>query len=344
MQVHLTQKISPPPPPPPPTATIPSNGSSLFSSSLIPPPSTTILPSSSASSQPVMPAVYPSISSSSSIPIPQSSSFSSSSSIPIPQSPSFSSSSSIPIPQSSSSSMPLSTSSLPLSPPQSRPSSIQLSYSLPVPSCSSSRPSSIQVSSTPISSDRQSVTPTITETSESGSEKPQPESNKSKDYSQYKTVNELLECLGLQEYEGDFAQLPVVEVSELFMIKEDKLKTFMKFGHRKRLIDTLCQIDPLYSFLTLIDHHDYYEKFKDLGFDSIWSLLGITKECQSVFELNDEEMDHLLEKKEKFMKDNTPDIDNMKELIGLKEDSDSEPILCIFFSEETATRLKNVII
>ena len=319
-----------PPPPPPPTATIPSNGSSLFSSSLIPPPSTTILPSSSASSQPVMPAVYPS--------------FSSSSSIPIPQSPSISSSSSIPIPQSSSSSMPLSTSSLPLPPPQSRPSSIQLSSSLPVPSCSSSRPSSIQVSSTPISSDRQSVTPTITETSESGSEKPQPESNKSKDYSQYKTVNELLECLGLQEYEGDFAQLPVVEVSELFMIKEDKLKTFMKFGHRKRLIDTLCQIYPLYSFLTLIDHHDYYEKFKDLGFDSIWSLLGITKECQSVFELNDEEMDHLLEKKEKFMKDNTPDIDNMKELIGLKEDSDSEPILRIFFSEETATRLKNVII
>ena len=44
------------------------------------------------------------------------------------------------------------------------------------------------------------------------------------------------------------------------------------------------------------------------------------------------------------MKDNTPDIDNMKELIGLKEDSDSEPILRIFFSEETATRLKNVII
>ena len=104
----------------------------------------------------------------------------------------------------------------------------------------------------------------------------------------------------------------------------------MKFGHRKRLIDTLCQIDPLYSFLTLIDHHDYYEKFKDLGFDSIWSLLGITKECQSVFELNDEEMDHLLEKKEKFMKDNTPDIDNMKELIGLKEDSDSEFLVYTF--------------
>lgn len=334
LQVHLTQKTSPPPPPPTLTTTKLSDSSSLVNNTLIPPPppQATIIPSSFQSTTTAVPSF---ISPSSSNPLSQ-----------LPASSQLPSSSSLPIP------------SLP-----ARPLSMQLSSSFTAPSCSPSRPSSIQInpsSSSPYPSqcytptqasstlnppDRQSLTPVITETPQSVPEKPQPEEkSQSKDYSQCKTVNELLECLGLQEYETNFAQLPVVEVRELFNIEEDKLKTFMKFGHRKMLLETLRQIDPLHSFLVFIGHLDYYDKFKELGFDSIWSLLGITKECQKVFKLNDEEMNQLLEKKEIFMKDNTPDIDNMKEFVDLKEDLDSKPILRILFSEETTTRLTEVII
>lgn len=224
----------------------------------------------------------------------------------------------------------------PLISPVKAPSPPPLPKEIPILSVSS-RPSSVQL--TPVISleNRNSIIePEIMEKQQSV------ELSDSTDLSECKTVDELLDRTGMQEYKENFAKLNCVSIHDLFDLNEEELKEFMKFGHRKKLLEIRRQIDPLYSFLTDISHLEYYASFKELGFDSIWSIMGITKSCQEKLGLSDEEMTELLEKKETFVENNKPDVDNCRELMDLKEDSNSEPILTMLFSEETADRLIKV--
>lgn len=208
---------------------------------------------------------------------------------------------------------------------------------LSAPTPSSSRPASVQLVPPITLENRTSTTePEMLEKQQSG------DMSDSTDLSECKTIDELLDRTGMQEYKEDFAKLNCVSIHDLFELNEEELKEFMKFGHRKKLLEIRRQIDPLYSFLTDISHLEYYNNFKELGFDSIWSIMGITKDCQEKLGLSDETMNELLEKKEAFGENNKPDVDNCRELMDLKEESNSKPILTMLFSDETADRLIKV--
>ena len=52
----------------------------------------------------------------------------------------------------------------------------------------------------------------------------------------------------------------------------------MKFGHRKRLAEMLRQLDCLSTFLSEIGLESHKTQLKELGFESIWSILGVHPE------------------------------------------------------------------
>ena len=64
----------------------------------------------------------------------------------------------------------------------------------------------------------------------------------------------------------------------------------MKFGHRKRLAEMLRQLDCLSTFLSEIGLESHKTQLKELGFESIWSILGVNPEYAERMGLTDEEM------------------------------------------------------
>lgn len=72
----------------------------------------------------------------------------------------------------------------------------------------------------------------------------------------------------------------------------------LKFGHRKRLMDLIHRLDCLGTFLESIHLLSHKKHLLDLGFDSVWSLLGVKKEYAETMGLTEEEMDAFLKGQE----------------------------------------------
>lgn len=162
------------------------------------------------------------------------------------------------------------------------------------------------------------------------------------DLTDCKTVEDLLNRLGFQEYTESFAKLNCVMVDDLYRVSEKQMKDFMKFGHRIKLCEVLRQLDPLFSFLSSLGWLDRYEQFEQLAFMSIWSILAITRDCRETLGLADEEMEELVKARDAFEESKKTELINCPTLMDLKEESDSKPILLMLFSEETTDRLIHV--
>ncbi len=72
----------------------------------------------------------------------------------------------------------------------------------------------------------------------------------------------------------------------------------LKFGHRKRLMDLIHRLDCLGTFLESIHLLSHKKHLLDLGFDSVWSLLGVKREYAETMRLTEEEMDAFLKGQE----------------------------------------------
>ena len=86
--------------------------------------------------------------------------------------------------------------------------------------------------------------------------------------------------------------------SDLFAVNEEDFKEMgMKFGHRKRLVEMLRLLDCLSTFLSEIGLEDHKAQLKQLGFESIWSILGVEPEYAETMHLTQEEMSRWMEHK-----------------------------------------------
>lgn len=72
----------------------------------------------------------------------------------------------------------------------------------------------------------------------------------------------------------------------------------VKFGHRKRLVELLGNSDCLRQFLGRIGLAERVEEFRELGFESVWSLLGVDASYTEKMRLTEEEMRRWLREKE----------------------------------------------
>ena len=61
----------------------------------------------------------------------------------------------------------------------------------------------------------------------------------------------------------------------------------LKFGHRKRLMDLIHRLDCLGTFLESIHLLSHKKHLLDLGFDSVWSLLGVQREYAETMRLTE---------------------------------------------------------
>lgn len=86
---------------------------------------------------------------------------------------------------------------------------------------------------------------------------------------------------------------------DLYALSEDDFKTMgVKFGHRKRLVELLGDSDCLRKFLDRIGLSEREEALRELGFESVWSLLGVDAAYTEKMGLTEDEMRRWLVEKE----------------------------------------------
>lgn len=157
------------------------------------------------------------------------------------------------------------------------------------------------------------------------------------------SIRDFLSAVGLQEYIESFDAAHIVDTKDMFKLSEDDFKRLgVKFGHRKRLIEVLASIDPLYSFLQDAKLMDKYKRFKELGFDNIWSLMGIQESYQEKLELTKEEMDRVIASRNALMESSKSTLEKLPELQRITDSTESKPILMLIFSSERADSIISV--
>ena len=157
------------------------------------------------------------------------------------------------------------------------------------------------------------------------------------------TVRDFLTAVGLQEYIEPFEAAHVVNIKDMFKFSEEGFKKLgVKFGHRKRLIEVLASIDPLYSFLQEGKLMDKYDRFKELGFDNIWSLMGIQESYQEKLGLTKEEMERAITSRNLLIESSKSMIEKLPELQRITDSTESKPILMLIFSSERADSVISV--
>ena len=157
------------------------------------------------------------------------------------------------------------------------------------------------------------------------------------------TVVDFLTLYGMMEYEEVFHENRIETVDDLLYATEENFKNMnVKFGHRKKMLKLLCLMDVLYNFLQKAGVIKSYPRMKDMGFDNVWCLLGITESCREKLEFTEEEMARVMEVREELEEEKKDELEKLPELADLNANTDSKPILCLLFSEEKAEQLMDV--
>ena len=145
------------------------------------------------------------------------------------------------------------------------------------------------------------------------------------------------------EYEELFRANHLETMEDLLNATEaDFRRMKVKFGHRKKILELLCMMDVLYSFLQKAELISHYRAMKELGFDNVWCLLGIEESCREKLGFTEEEMKKVMEVRAKLEEAKMGELEKLPELADLSDNTDSKPILCLLFSEEKAEQLMDV--
>lgn len=158
-----------------------------------------------------------------------------------------------------------------------------------------------------------------------------------------RTVADFLGLCGMLEYEELFRANHLETMEDLLNATEaDFRRMKVKFGHRKKILELLCMMDVLYSFLQKAELISHYRAMKELGFDNVWCLLGIEEGCREKLGFTEEEMKKVMEARAKLEEAKMGELEKLPELADLSDNTDSKPILCLLFSEEKAEQLMDV--
>ena len=96
---------------------------------------------------------------------------------------------------------------------------------------------------------------------------------------------------------------------DLYALSEEDFKTMgVKFGHRKRLVELLGDSDCLRQFLGRIGLAEREESLRALGFESVWSLLGVNASYTEKMGLSEDEMRRWLCEKEGLVIEKRADL------------------------------------
>ena len=72
----------------------------------------------------------------------------------------------------------------------------------------------------------------------------------------------------------------------------------IKFGHRKKMIGEINKMNRFATFLKITDLESHKDELVQLGFKSMWSVLGVKREHAAKMNLTEEEMDRWLKQQE----------------------------------------------
>lgn len=157
------------------------------------------------------------------------------------------------------------------------------------------------------------------------------------------STREFLRALGLTEYVDTFESVGLLDTHALMRLSEDDFRAMgVKFGHRKKLIEVLSKMDPLYAFLQEGGLMAHYETFKEMGFDNIWSLMSIQESHRERLGLSEEEMQLVLKRRDALVESSKSAIERIPELQKVTDSSESKPILLQIFSSERADEVISV--
>lgn len=157
------------------------------------------------------------------------------------------------------------------------------------------------------------------------------------------STREFLRALGLTEYVDTFESAGLLDTHALMRLSEDDFRAMgVKFGHRKKLIEVLSKMDPLYAFLQEGGLMAHYETFKEMGFDNIWSLMSIQESHRERLGLSEEEMQLVLKRRDALVESSKSAIERIPELQKVTDSSESKPILLQIFSSERADEVISV--
>lgn len=157
------------------------------------------------------------------------------------------------------------------------------------------------------------------------------------------STREFLRALGLTEYVDTFESAGLLDTHALMRLSEDDFRAMgVKFGHRKKLIEVLSKMDPLYAFLQEGGLMAHYETFKEMGFDNIWSLMSIQESYRERLGLSEEEMQLVLKRRDALVESSKSTIERIPELQKVTDSSESKPILLQIFSSERADEVISV--
>lgn len=157
------------------------------------------------------------------------------------------------------------------------------------------------------------------------------------------STREFLRALGLAEYTEAFESAGLHDTHALMRLSEDDFRAMgVKFGHRKKLIEVLSKMDPLYAFLQEGRLMAHYETFKEMGFDNIWSLMGVQESHRERLGLSEEEMQQVLKSRDALVESSKSVIERIPELQKVTDSSESKPILRQIFSDERADEVISV--
>lgn len=159
----------------------------------------------------------------------------------------------------------------------------------------------------------------------------------------FQSVSEFLNALGMAEYLDVLSSHGVETVADMFQFSEEDLKMLgVKFGHRKKLIEIMTNTDELYRFLSGVQLLGHYKELAELGFDSMWSLMGISEEYREKMGLSEEEMQRVIQARDALIEEKKSEIDALPEFKDLKGSSSSKPVLSLMFSDARADMLMDV--
>ena len=86
----------------------------------------------------------------------------------------------------------------------------------------------------------------------------------------------------------------------------------------------------------------HYETFKEMGFDNIWSLMGVQESHRERLGLSEEEMQQVLKSRDALVESSKSVIVRIPELQKVTDSSESKPILRQIFSDERADEVISV--
>lgn len=75
----------------------------------------------------------------------------------------------------------------------------------------------------------------------------------------------------------------------------------MKFGHRKYLMNSIRKLDIVSTFLEDTDLTSHKEELQEMGFKTVWSILGVQEEHAKQMGLSEEEMQRWLTQQAKIV-------------------------------------------